>query len=205
MRSGLPGQRDLPVVPQGLGNTEGPLPKGRDPSFLSNPGSFPGFGHKRSIVLNSFKKRENNNHFTKGWPGLRLIISSWLLRTLWIAGIISFLVISAIPIGETPLSDIKAGDKLAHYGVFFLLAFFPAGTGAVSKRIAVVVLFFVAIGSELMQVFLVYRSGEILDIAADLLGLFTGLALGSMSSRIFSSPEQKTDLHNTNHAFRSSR
>lgn len=111
-------------------------------------------------------------------------IPVWLLRAIWVAGIIGFLAISVIPTGRNPFSGIEAGDKIAHLGVFFILALFPAATGAVSKKAATVVLVIVAVTSESLQSMLPYRSWEVLDIAADLLGLFAGLAAGYALTRL---------------------
>ena len=102
-------------------------------------------------------------------------IPVWFLRVLWTTGIIVFLLISVIPLGRTPLSDVESGDKIAHFGVFFILALFPVITRAVSKRMVFLLLLLVALGSETLQIFVPYRSAEATDIAADILGLFAGL------------------------------
>ena len=108
--------------------------------------------------------------------GFRIPLN-WL-RAAWVAGIIGFLWISVTPLGRTPLSDIGGGDKIAHLGVFFTLALFPVATRSVSIKTVVVVLTLVAVGSELLQTFVSYRSAEIMDIAVDLIGMCAGLALG---------------------------
>ncbi len=111
-------------------------------------------------------------------------IPVWLVRAIWVAGIIGFLAISVVPIGRNPFPGIEAGDKIAHLGVFFILALFPVVTGVASKRAVIVVLSIVAVGSELLQSLLPYRSWEVIDITADLLGLFAGLAAGYALTRM---------------------
>lgn len=119
---------------------------------------------------------------------------AWFLETIWTTGIIAFLVVSVIPLGRTPLFCVESGDKIAHAGAFPILALFPAATGAVSMGTAIFVLFLVAVGSELMQTLVVYRSGEMLDIAADLSGMFAGLAIGGVISRCFLNQHKHSDL-----------
>lgn len=118
-------------------------------------------------------------------------IPAWWSRILWAAGMAAFLAVSVLPIGETPLSGMEDGDKIAHFGVFFILAFFPVATACVSKRTVVILLLAVAVVSETLQSMIPYRSWEILDIAADLLGLAVGLAAGSTVVRIFSPSEHR--------------
>lgn len=120
-------------------------------------------------------------------------IPVWFLRVVWTMGIIAFLVISVVPLGRTPLSSIESGDKIAHFGVFFILALFPTATGTVSGRTVIFVLFLVALGSELLQTLVPYRSWEMLDIAADLLGLFVSLAVGGAVSRRFFHQGEETE------------
>ena len=100
-------------------------------------------------------------------------------RVAWVASIIGFLWISVTPLGRIPLSGIGCGDKIAHFGVFFILALFPVATRSISIKTVVVVLSLVALSSEMLQALVPYRSAEIMDIAADLLGMCAGLTLGT--------------------------
>lgn len=106
------------------------------------------------------------------------IIPLRVSRIIWTSGIAAFLLISVIPLGRTPLQDVSGGDKIAHFAVFFLLAIFPILTGAARTRTVTIILLLLAFGSEALQCLTSYRSGEIGDIAADLLGLFAGIAAG---------------------------
>ncbi|MDO9508692.1 MAG: VanZ family protein [Thermovirgaceae bacterium] len=110
-------------------------------------------------------------------------IPIWFLRTVWVAGIIAFLLISIMPIGRTPLSAIDMGDKIAHFGVFFILSLFPTATEAASRKTVFLVLLLVALGSEVIQVFVPYRSGEVMDFIADMLGFFAGSGVGFVLRR----------------------
>jgi VanZ family protein len=106
------------------------------------------------------------------------IIPLRVSRIIWSSGIAAFLLISVIPLGQTPLQDVSGGDKIAHFAVFLLLALFPMLTGAARVRTVTVVLLLLAFGSEALQCLTDYRSGEMLDIFADLLGLAIGVLLG---------------------------
>ncbi len=105
------------------------------------------------------------------------------LRAAWVAGIIAFLAVSVMPIGRTPLSGVEMGDKIAHFGVFFILAIFPVSTGAVRTVTVFVALLLLAVGSESLQALIPFRSWEVADIVVDFLGMLAGLALGKMLSR----------------------
>lgn len=100
------------------------------------------------------------------------------LRAAWVTGIIAFLAVSVMPIGITPLSGIEMGDKIAHFGVFFILAIFPVATGAVRTFTVFLVLLLLAVGSESLQALVPFRSWEVADIVADLLGTIAGLVMG---------------------------
>jgi VanZ family protein len=110
---------------------------------------------------------------------MSFIIKPYWHRAAWFASIIGFLWISVTPLGRTPLSGIGYGDKIAHFGVFFILALFPVATRSVSLKTVAVILSLVALSSELLQTLVPYRSAEIMDIAADLPGMFAGLTLGT--------------------------
>jgi len=103
------------------------------------------------------------------------------LRFAWVAGIAAFLVISIIPLSRSPLPEVAMADKAAHFGVFLILALFPTAAGAVRTRTVVVVLVLLALASEGLQAMIPFRSCEAADIAADLLGMLSGLALGAFS------------------------
>jgi VanZ family protein len=105
------------------------------------------------------------------------------LRAAWVAGIIAFLAVSVMPIGRTPLSGVEMGDKIAHFGVFFILAIFPVSTGAVRTITVFFVLLLLAVGSESLQALVPFRSWEVSDIVADLVGILAGLVIGKMLSR----------------------
>ncbi len=104
------------------------------------------------------------------------------LRSAWIAGMVAFLIISIVPLGRSPLLGVEMADKIAHFGVFLILALLPAATGVVRIRTALVVLILLALASEGLQAMVPFRSCEVADIAADLLGMLSGLALGAFLS-----------------------
>jgi len=121
---------------------------------------------------------------------MNLFMSERFLRVIWYSGIAAFLIVSVAPLGKTPVSEINMGDKIAHFAVFFFLAMFPAATGAVSDRTALIFLLLLAPGSELIQSFIPYRTGEFLDIAADLAGMISGLGAGKLARSWFCPSEK---------------
>ncbi len=104
------------------------------------------------------------------------------LRFAWVAGIVAFLVISIMPLGRSPLPEAAMVDKVAHFGVFLVLALFPTAGGAVRTRTVVMVLVLLALASEGLQAMVPFRSCDAADVAADLLGMLSGLALGTFLS-----------------------
>jgi VanZ family protein len=106
------------------------------------------------------------------------------LRSAWIAGMVAFLIISIVPLGRSPLPGVEMADKIAHFGVFLILALLPAATGVVRIRTVLVVLILLALVSEGLQAMVPFRSCEAADIAADLLGMLFGLALGAFLSSL---------------------
>jgi len=104
------------------------------------------------------------------------------LRFAWVAGIAAFLVISIMPLSRSPLPEVAMADKAAHFGVFIILALFPTAGEALRTRTVVVVLVLLALASEGLQAMVPFRSCEAADIAADLLGMLSGIALGAFLS-----------------------
>ncbi|HQO84054.1 MAG TPA: VanZ family protein [Synergistales bacterium] len=102
------------------------------------------------------------------------------LRCAWIAGIAAFLAVSVMPLSRSPLPGVEMGDKIAHFGVFFVLALFPVVTGAVRVRTVFFVLLLLAITSESLQALVPFRSFEGADLVADILGLLSGFAIGAV-------------------------
>ena len=105
------------------------------------------------------------------------------LRFAWIAGIAAFLAVSVMPLSRSPLPGVEMGDKIAHFGDFFVLALFPVVTGAVRVRTVFLVLLVLAITSESLQALVPFRSCEVADLAADVMGLLLGLVIGVVLAR----------------------
>ena len=98
--------------------------------------------------------------------------------------IYSFLVIvvASLPVGLPPQLLFPFQDKVIHSLIYFLLAFLAVNTFS-RKRIgnpkicSFFYAFFLGLFAELVQYFLPYRSFELWDILANLLGSFLGVFL----------------------------
>ncbi len=102
-----------------------------------------------------------------------LVLAGWTLLVV---------ILLIIPMGgEMPGPDIPHIDKLAHFGMFFVTGFISAYTfgflSRLAQRLAAGLAFGVvlALGTEIGQSFLPYRTADIFDLLADITGVVFGL------------------------------
>lgn len=98
------------------------------------------------------------------------------------------------------VESIPYGDKAGHLGLFgFLtlvsilsLKFRTFRLGSYSVYLGAAFVFVFAVGEEITQVFVPYRTFDLVDVAADLLGILLAVALASfLRSKFGETPTQK--------------
>lgn len=107
----------------------------------------------------------------------RVLFWGWLLT-------ISLLMI--IPTSGVSLNYFSGQDKLIHFGVFGLLGFFYTFTRVNSvglfhigrRNWSTYLLIFFSLALEFVQLILIYRTFELLDVFMNGLGLVCGIILG---------------------------
>jgi VanZ family protein len=105
----------------------------------------------------------------------RLIVKYWMLLTFGIISTITFL--SLMPLPETP--DMPGNDKLHHLIAYALLVF-PAAWRRPKNRICLYLFFIAYSGAiELIQPF-VNRTGEWLDLLANITGIVMGIVSATL-------------------------
>ncbi|MEE8118475.1 MAG: VanZ family protein [Gammaproteobacteria bacterium] len=116
--------------------------------------------------------------------------TGWLLAAK-ISLVLTFVVgIVPVPV-QVPVNNL---DKLVHIALYFLPATIFAGVfgGQVFSRVIVGLLVFSS-GIEMIQYWLPWRSGEWLDIAANLLGIALGIFAARRSRQIMQWVETVSD------------
>ncbi len=103
-------------------------------------------------------------------------------RRLWLSVgyllVLNVLLLSLAPLDGAPILTIAYSDKVAHALVFMLLMIWFSGLmpARYYPRLFLALLAYGAL-IEFLQQFTPYRSLELLDLGADMLGLFLGWAL----------------------------
>ena len=111
-------------------------------------------------------------------------MSHRLLRIAWAAGgaglVGAIIVLSVLPMEELPGPDIPWQDKWGHLLAYGLTTLWFLQAAATRRARAGVALAMAALGGalEIVQSLLPYRLSDPWDLAADLLGIAIGLALG---------------------------
>jgi VanZ family protein len=103
--------------------------------------------------------------------------AKFLLRTLWLAAVAAVVILSLLPPALIPLARraLDLGDKALHFLAYAALAAVPAAhekTRVLAGCLAALVCLGVAV--ELVQRLSLYRSFELLDVAANVAGLCAG-------------------------------
>ena len=97
---------------------------------------------------------------------------NWLPIVLWVV-VICYLSFSSLE--ELPIPSFFSADKLAHFGLYFVLEFLfllPLKTNWLGFKIATFCAIVFSIATELIQhFFILNRYGEIADFLANLLGI----------------------------------
>ena len=65
-------------------------------------------------------------------------------------------------------------DKIAHFSIFFLMTIFLI-IGRLKKNYALIFCILYALFTEIVQIFLNYRTGSIFDFLSDILGITFGI------------------------------
>lgn len=98
------------------------------------------------------------------------------------------LAVLLVPVPAVPIATAGQLDKVAHVGLFLTLGFLAtwSAPGGRMRRIRTALLVVVAWGvlTELIQGLLPYRSGDPLDLAADLTGGLIGALAGSLTRAV---------------------
>lgn len=109
-----------------------------------------------------------------------------ILRALFWIWLCSILILMIIPTSGVSLNDFPGRDKLLHLGVFGLLGFLYTFTRVNSvglfhigrRNWSTYLLIFFSLAVEFVQLILIYRTFELLDIFMNGLGLVCGIILG---------------------------
>ncbi|MCD6092151.1 MAG: VanZ family protein [Bacteroidales bacterium] len=102
---------------------------------------------------------------------------------LWL---ISILILMVIPTGGGVHLNFPGRDKVIHFGLFSILGFFyiapryknktPFRISKENRNTFILLLFVISV--EFVQLRLPYRSFELLDILANVLGILSGIIIG---------------------------
>ena len=100
----------------------------------------------------------NRTEYLNGW-----------LKSFYILFFISLFLFFA-PLEDDGPEIFPNLDKVAHFSIFFLMTVLLI-IGRLKKNYALIFCFFYALFSEIVQIFLSYRTGSIFDFVSDILGI----------------------------------
>ena len=103
----------------------------------------------------------------------RSLYSNRGLNSFYILFLISLYLFFA-PFGNDGKKIFPHVDKIGHFSVFFLMIVFLI-IGRLKKLHALIFCILYALFTEIVQIFLNYRTGSIFDFASDVLGITFGI------------------------------
>lgn len=119
---------------------------------------------------------------------------SYKFTLLVVALILIAILMPGDSVPEVGIPDI---DKVIHFGMFFTLAvvfyleYFKNNNKLPIWYYAFAVIFIFASSTEVMQVFAIDRSMDLLDLSADTIGIFIGILLTTIYTRGLSKASNK--------------
>ena len=107
----------------------------------------------------------------------------WLIAGTVIVALVAVLALAPLHWAARPMSAFNLSDKLLHMLTFAILALWFTGQYARASywKLAVALIAF-GLGIEAAQYFLPYRNAEVLDIAANTVGIVGGLLVGALGA-----------------------
>jgi hypothetical protein len=111
--------------------------------------------------------------------GLRDLPNLWLWLGLGRAALLLTLIVCLVPM-PGPILPVEGGDKYEHAIGWFLIALWYAQLTATPRALLARGCGFIAMGAsiELLQAQTQYRSGDLLDLSANIAGIVAGVLLG---------------------------